>query len=92
MIKKELVQKIVEETGLKTKDVKLIVETTMETIKTAVAEGEKVTLVGYGTFEARDRKEKKGTDPSSGKKIIIEAKKVPYFKPSKEFKGLVNKK
>ena len=61
-------------------------------ITKSVARGEKVTLVGFGTFERRDRRARKGRDPRSGAEINIPAKKVPAFSAGKQFKQSVNKK
>lgn len=61
-------------------------------ITKSVARGEKVTLVGFGTFERRDRRGRKGRDPRTGSEIDIPAKKVPAFSAGKQFKQTVNKK
>lgn len=92
MIKKEIVQKVAERTGQTNKKAKKTVEVFMEEIMAAVASGEKVSLVGFGGFESRERAEKKGTNPSNGEPMMIEKKIIPYFKPSQAFKDKVLKK
>ena len=62
------------------------------TVQKTVAKGGKVTLVGFGTFEARKRAARMGRNPQTGKEIKIAAKTVPAFSAGKKFKELVNKK
>ena len=64
----------------------------VETVQKSVSKGEKVTLVGFGTFEARKRAARTGRNPQTGKEIKIAAKTVPAFTAGKKFKELVNKK
>ena len=89
MIKKELVQLISDQTGQTQKQVKEILELAMDKIKEAVSKGDKVSLVGFGVFEQRERAEKKGTNPSTREPMIIPATTVPYFRPGQEFKDIV---
>jgi DNA-binding protein HU-beta len=91
VIKKELVQRVSKETNLTQKEVKDALETAFEVIKEAVANGEKVSLVGFGVFEKRERAEKRGTNPSTRKPMVIPATVVPYFRPGQEFKDAVKK-
>lgn len=91
MIKKELVKRVASETNKSPKETKEIIEKTMDIIKEAVANGEKVSLVGFGVFEKRERAEKKGTNPSNGKPMIIPATQIPYFRPGTAFKEDVKK-
>lgn len=89
MIKKELVQKVAKETNLTQSEVKNVLEIALEAIKEAVAEGDKVSLVGFGVFEKRKRAEKRGTNPSTRETMVIPATDVPYFRPGREFKDSV---
>ena len=57
----------------------------------ALAEGDKVQLVGFGAFETRERNGRYANNPQTGEKVWIDAKKVPVFKPGKTFKEVVNK-
>lgn len=91
MIKKELVQLIADQTGQTQKQVKETIELAMDIIKNAVAKGDKVSLVDFGVFEQRERAEKKGTNPSTRKPMIIPATVVPYFRPGQAFKDMTKK-
>lgn len=90
MKKSDLVEKIVEAGNLSKKDAELALNTTFESIIEAVANGDKVQITGFGTFEPRERKARTGVNPRSGEKMEIEASKVPAFKAGKAFKDLVN--
>lgn len=89
MNKEELVQEVAKKTKLSQKQVAEVLNTLLETIEGSVAEGNKVTLVGFGTFEPRQRAERAGRNPQSGKEITIPAKTVPAFTAGKKFKDLV---
>ncbi|NJM67639.1 MAG: HU family DNA-binding protein [Acaryochloris sp. RU_4_1] len=90
MNKGELVDKIAEKTGTTKKQADTILTALTETIIDSVSSSEKVTLVGFGTFEARERKAREGRNPKTGKKIKIPATKVPAFSAGKDFKEKVN--
>lgn len=92
MNKTELIAKVAEKSDLTKKDAEKAVSAVIDTIVEAVAEGEKVQIVGFGTFEQRSRKERSGVDPRSHEKLIIPASKVPAFKAGKGFKDVVDKK
>lgn len=89
MNKQELVALVAENSEQTQKAVDATLTTLMDTIMDAVASGNKVTLVGFGTFEAAERKEREGRNPSSGEAITIPATTVPKFKAGKEFKEKV---
>ncbi|ACJ75190.1 DNA-binding protein HU 1 [Thermosipho africanus H17ap60334] len=92
MSKKELVNMIAEKIPeLKKKDIKAVVDAVFESISDALAKGEKVQLIGFGTFEVRKAEERTGVNPRTREKIKIPARKVPKFKPGKELKEKVNK-
>lgn len=92
MSKKELVNMIAEKIPeLKKKDIKAVVDAVFESISDALAKGEKVQLIGFGTFEVREAEERTGVNPRTREKIKIPARKVPKFKPGKELKEKVNK-
>ena len=92
MNKAELVELIANKTGTSKKQSEECIDLLVNAITKSVAKGEKVTLVGFGTFERRDRRARKGRDPRSGTEINIPAKKVPAFSAGKQFKQAVNKK
>jgi DNA-binding protein HU-beta len=85
MNKNELVKKIAAKTKLKSSDSEKMVNTFIETISEELKKKGKVKLVGFGTFSAAHRKEKRGVNPKTGEKITIKAKDVAVFKPGKAF-------
>lgn len=92
MNKEELVKAVAANTKMSQKDTAEIIGATIEAIQKTVSKGKKVTLVGFGTFEARKRAARTGRNPQTGKEIKIAAKTVPAFSAGKKFKELVNKK
>ncbi|ABW32280.1 HU family DNA-binding protein [Acaryochloris marina] len=89
MNKGELVDAIAENTGVTKKQADTTLSATIETIVDAVSSGEKVTLVGFGSFEARDRKAREGRNPKTGEKMTTPASKAPVFSAGKLFKEKV---
>ena len=89
MNKTELVNSVAEATELSKKDATKAVEAVFESIQTALADGEKVQLIGFGNFEVRERAARKGRNPQTGEEIDIAASKVPAFKPGKALKDAV---
>ena len=92
MNKTDLIAKVAERSDITKKDAEKIVTAVIDTIIETVAEGDKVQIVGFGTFEQRVRKEREGVDPRTREKLVIPASKVPAFKAGKSFKDLVDKK
>ncbi|NLW23686.1 MAG: HU family DNA-binding protein [Clostridia bacterium] len=91
MNKTELISSVAEKTDLTKKDAEKAVNAVFAAIEEALARGEKVQLVGFGTFEVRDRKERTGRNPQTGEEIVIPAAKVPAFKAGKSLKEAVEK-
>ena len=91
MKKTELIAAIAEQSGLSKKDAEKALAATIDTIIKTVAEGDKIQLTGFGTFEQRQRNARTGIDPRTGNSIEIPASKVPAFKAGKGFKDIVNK-
>ena len=91
MKKTELIAAVAEQSGLSKKDAEKALSATIDTIVKAVAEGDKIQLTGFGTFEQRQRNARTGVDPRTGNSIEIAASKVPAFKAGKAFKDVVNK-
>lgn len=89
MNKGELVDKIAEKANITKKEADSVLSSLLDVIVEAVATGDKVTLVGFGTFEARDRQAREGRNPSTGKPIKIPATRVPAFSAGKLFKDKV---
>ena len=91
MKKTELIAAVAEQSGLSKKDAEKALNATIDTIIKAVAEGDKIQLTGFGTFDHRQRNARTGCDPRTGNTIEIPASKVPAFKAGKGFKDIVNK-
>lgn len=91
MNKTELVSSVAEKAELTKKDAEKAVNALFASIEEALAGGEKVQLVGFGTFEVRERKARTGRNPQTGEEIQIPAAKVPAFKAGKSLKEAVEK-
>ena len=89
--KTELVAAVAESTGVSKKETAAVIDATFEKIAATIEEGDKVQLIGFGTFETRDRAAREGINPLTKEKIQVEACKVPAFKPGKALKENVNK-
>lgn len=89
MNRAELVESIAEKASVTKKEADAILTATLETIIDTVAAGDKVTLIGFGVFDPRDRAAREGRNPSSGEKLSIPATRVPAFAPGKQFKDAV---
>ncbi|MBQ1354222.1 MAG: HU family DNA-binding protein [Ruminococcus sp.] len=90
MKKTDLIAAVAEQSGLSKKDAEKAINATIDTIIKAVADGDKIQLTGFGTFEQRQRNVRTGVDPRTGNSIEIPASKVPAFKAGKGFKDIVN--
>ncbi len=92
MNKAELIAAVAEKTGFTKKDAEAAVNATMLSIEETLVEGDRVQLIGFGTFEVRQRKARTGRNPRKpGETIEIAASKAPVFKAGKALKDAVNK-
>ena len=89
MNKKELITKMAEKSELSKKNVESVLKAFTETVTEALVAGDKVQLVGFGTFEPRERAERNGRNPKTGEPIVIPASVAPFFKAGKELKDKV---
>lgn len=89
--KRDIYEPMAVELGLTKKGAKEAVDYVFEAISKYLSEGEKVRIDNFGTFEVRERAERKGRNPQTGETIVIEAKKSPAFKAGKGLKDKVNK-
>jgi DNA-binding protein HU-beta len=89
MNKEELVKEVAKKAKVSQKAAADVLSATIDTVQKTVAKGKKVTLVGFGTFEARKRKARTGRNPQTGAAIKIAAKTVPAFSAGKKFKEAV---
>ena len=92
MNKTELVASVASKAGLSKADAEKAVNATIASIEEAVAGGDSVALIGFGTFKVSERAARTGVNPATGAKIKIKASKAPTFKAGKAFKEAVNKK
>lgn len=91
MTKTELIDSVAEKSGLTKKDSGKAVDAVLSVMTEALSSGEKVQLVGFGSFEVRQRSARTGRNPQTGAVIEIKARKVPVFKPGKALKEAVDK-
>ena len=91
MNKAELIAAVAEKTGMSKKDTEAVIAATLNTITEALAEEEKVQLVGFGSFEVKKREARTGLNPKTLEKIEIPASKAPVFKAGKALKDAVAK-
>ena len=89
MNKQDLVKSVAEAAGLPNAKAKAAVEVAFDAIKAAVAAGEKVQVIGFGTFEVKERAARTGRNPRNGEAIEIPASKAPVFKAGKAFKDAI---
>jgi len=89
MNKADLVQNVAARTDLPRTEVSLVIDAAIATIIESVVDGKKVSILGFGSFEARERSARQGLNPKTGEKIKIPAKRVPAFTAGKLFKDEV---
>ena len=90
MTKADLIDEVSRLTELTRKDSEVIVETIFESVVRSLRAGDKIEIRGFGSFRTRQRKPRLGRNPKTGEKVEVPAKKIPFFKPSKELKDMVN--
>jgi len=90
MTKAELIDDVSRVAELSRKESETIVETIFESIVKSLRGGDKIEIRGFGSFRTRQRNPRIGRNPKTGARVEVPAKKIPYFKPSKELKDLVN--
>lgn len=90
MNKSELIATVAQKTGLKNTEAAKAVDTILESVVQAVAKGQEVRLVGFGSFTATKREARQGRNPRTGETLNIPATTIPKFKPGKEFKEAVS--
>ena len=87
--KQDLIAKVAETAELSKKQAALVVNTVFDTISESLSNGEKVQIIGFGSFDVRKRAERKGRNPQTGAELVIPASKVPGFKAGKALKEVV---
>lgn len=91
MTKAELVDEVAHVVQLTKKQAETIVNIIFDSIVESLRSGQKIELRGFGSFRLRSRKSRTGRNPKTGEKVDVPSKKIPYFKPGKELKELINK-
>lgn len=91
MTKADLVEEVSRVSDLTKKHSETIVDTVFKSIITALQNGEKIELRGFGSFRLRQRDSRKGRNPKTGDRVDVPPKQVPYFKPGKDLKELINR-
>ena len=90
MNKTDLINVVANETDLKKKDVEAVINATLTAVTTALKDGDKVQLIGFGNFEVKEVAAKEGRNPQTGETITIDAYKKPAFSASKVLKDIIN--
>lgn len=91
MTKAELIEKVTEKmNSLTTKQTEVVVNMVFDSIKNALARGEKVEIRGFGSFRIRNRRQREGRNPKTGTSVNVPSKKVPFFKTGKELREVVD--
>jgi integration host factor subunit beta len=90
MTKADLIDEVSRLAELTRKDSEVIVETIFDSVVRSLRAGDKIEIRGFGSFRTRQRNPRTGRNPKTGEKVEVPAKKIPFFKPSKELKDLVN--
>ena len=90
MNKTDLIDSIAKEAGLSKKDAAAALDATLSAIKTALSDGDSVSILGFGTFSVKSRPERQGRNPATGESITIKASKTPAFKAGKGLKDAMN--
>jgi integration host factor subunit beta len=91
MTKAELVDEVGREVSLTRKHSEVIVDAVFSSIVEALQRGDKIELRGFGSFRIRRRASRTGRNPKTGQGVVVPAKRVPYFKPGKELRELINR-
>ena len=90
LTKADLIEEVLRITELPRKESETIVETIFDSIIESLQKGQKIEILGFGSFRTRERRGRVGRNPKTGEKVEVPAKKIPFFKPSKELKDFVN--
>ncbi len=90
MTKADLIDEVAKNSLLSKKDAEAIVQAVLDSIVESLKAGGKVELRGFGSFRLRERSSREGRNPKTGEKVFVPAKKVPYFKPGKDLRELIN--
>jgi integration host factor subunit beta len=90
MTKADLIEEVSRVVEMTRKDSEVIVEAIFDSVVRSLRGGDKIEIRGFGSFRTRERQARIGRNPKSGERVEVPAKRIPFFKPSKELKDLVN--
>ena len=90
MTKADLIEEVSRVVEMTRKDSEVIVEAIFDSVVRSLRVGDKIEIRGFGSFRTRERRPRVGRNPKTGERVEVPAKRIPYFKPSKELKDLVN--
>ena len=90
MTKADLVEEVIRVAGLSKKDAESVVNTVFNQILEALRSDDKIELRGFGSFRVRRRRSRQGRNPKTGDRVDVPSKRIPYFKPGKELRDLIN--
>jgi len=90
MTKADLIEEVSQVVELTRRDSEVVVETIFESIVRSLRTGDKIEIRGFGSFRTRQRRSRVGRNPKTGARVEVPAKRIPFFKPSKELKDVVN--
>src|SRR5260370_8449284 len=90
MTKADLIEEVSKMVELTRKDSEVVVDTIFDSIVHSLRSGDKIEIRGFGSFRTRQRKPRVGRNPKTGERVDVPAKKIPFFKPTKELKDVVN--
>ena len=90
MTKADLIEEVSRVVEMTRKDSEVIVEAIFDSVVKSLRNGQKIEIRGFGSFRTRQRQARIGRNPKTGARVDVPAKRIPYFKPSKELKDLVN--
>ena len=91
MTKADLIEEVSRVVEMTRKDSEVIVEAIFDSVVRSLRAGDKIEIRGFGSFRTRERKARIGRNPKTGERVDVPAKRIPFFKPSKELKDLVNR-
>lgn len=91
MTKADLIEEVSRLAELTRKDSEVIVETVFDSVVRALRSGDKIEIRGFGSFRTRQRKPRVGRNPKTGERVDVPPKKIPFFKPSKDLKEMINR-
>jgi integration host factor subunit beta len=90
MTKADLIEEVSRVVEMSRKDSEVIVETIFDSVVKSLRSGDKIEIRGFGSFRTRQRQPRIGRNPKTGARVDVPSKRIPFFKPSKELKDLVN--